>query len=172
VQAYLREYETIYVLRPDVDEVATRRLIERFRTAINDGGGKCIQVSNWGRKKLAHLVKKFNKGIYIRLRYLATPGFVGELERNLRIAEEVIKYHSVKLAEKVDPTSREVLADEEAPPERVYEGREDFGGGRRGDHDEGDDDDRPRRRRRDEDEDVSFEEEPMADKGDDDEEKE
>jgi small subunit ribosomal protein S6 len=136
----LREYETIFLIRPDLAEDLVDKIVERMRGIVQRDGGKVIKVENWGKKKTAYEVKKHLRAIFIRFDYLGGPGAVAEFERNLRMTDDVLKYQSVKLAEAVDPATRAVEPDVKLPgdpetPERMGREPEGFGaaefGGRR-----------------------------------------
>ncbi len=101
-----REYETIYILRPDSTTDVIAQVNQKIRGVIEAGGGTLLKVDNWGKRKLAYEVKKYLKGIYLFFAYLGTAGLPEEVERNLRLSDSVIRYYSVKIAENVDPASR------------------------------------------------------------------
>jgi small subunit ribosomal protein S6 len=100
-----REYETIFILRPDLANDAISAVNTKVRGVVEGGGGKLLKIENWGRRKLAYEVKKQLKGIYLFWRYLGDPGLVEEVERNLRLSDQVIRYYSVKTGENVDVAS-------------------------------------------------------------------
>ncbi len=101
-----RDYETIYILRPDSTTDVIAQVNQKIRGVIEAGGGNLLKVDNWGKRKLAYEVKKQLKGIYLFFSYLGTAGLVEEVERNLRLTDSVIRYYSVKIAENVDPAAR------------------------------------------------------------------
>jgi small subunit ribosomal protein S6 len=109
-----REYETIYILRPDSTTDVIAQVNQKIRGIIEAGGGTILKVDNWGKRKLAYEVKKQLKGIYLFFSYLGTAGLVEEVERNLRLTDSVIRYYSVKIAENVDPAARTTEFTEEA----------------------------------------------------------
>jgi small subunit ribosomal protein S6 len=120
----LREYETIFLIRPDLAEDLVDKIVERMRGIVHREGGKVIKVENWGKKKVAYEVKKNLRAIFIRFLYLGTTKMVAEFERNLRMTDDVLKYQSVKIADDVDPSTRQVEADVKLPgdpemPERA-----------------------------------------------------
>jgi len=92
-----REYETIFILRPDTANDGVAQVNGRLRTIVDQMGGKVLKLDNWGKRKLAYEVRKQLKGIYLYWRYLATSGTVEELERNLRMLDSVIRYYTVKV---------------------------------------------------------------------------
>jgi small subunit ribosomal protein S6 len=108
-----REYETIFILRPDLANDAISAVNAKVRGVVEAGGGRLLKVENWGRRKLAYEVKKQLKGIYLFWRYLGDPGLVEEVERNLRLSDQVIRYYSVKVGDNVDAaTSTTEVTDE------------------------------------------------------------
>jgi small subunit ribosomal protein S6 len=108
-----REYETIFILRPDLATDAISAVNTKVRGLVEGNGGKLLKIENWGRRKLAYEVKKQLKGIYLFWRYLGDPGLVEEVERNLRLSDQVIRYYSVKVANNVDvATSTTDVTDE------------------------------------------------------------
>ena len=128
----LREYETIFLVRPDLAEDLVDKIVERMRGIVQRDGGKVIKVENWGKKKTAYEVKKHLRAIFIRFDYLGGTGAVAEFERNLRMTDDVLKYQSVKLADDVDPATRQVEPDVKLPgdpevPERAAREPEPFG---------------------------------------------
>ena len=109
-----REYETIYILRPDSTSDVIAQVNQKVRGVIEAGGGTLLKVDNWGKRKLAYEVKKQLKGIYLFFAYLGQAGLLEEVERNLRLTDSVIRYYSVKIAENVDPAARTSEFTEEA----------------------------------------------------------
>lgn len=108
-----REYETIFIVRPDLANEAIAAVNAKIKGVLDAGGGKLLKIDNWGRRKLAYEVKKQLKGIYLFWRYLGDPGLVEEVERNLRLSDQVIRYYSVKVADNVDvATSTTEVTDE------------------------------------------------------------
>jgi len=107
-----REYETIYILRPNTPNEGVAEVNTRIRGIIENMGGKIIKVDNWGKRRLAYEVAKERKGIYLYWQYLATPGVVEETERNLRMLDSVIRYLSVKVDENIDVSARPSEIDE------------------------------------------------------------
>jgi small subunit ribosomal protein S6 len=103
---FAREYELIYVIRPDVADEDTDKLVEKTSGIITDAGGSILQVDVWGKRKLAYEIQKFNKGHFTRLHFLADPTAVAELERILRIDDTTLRFLTVKLSDRVDVEAR------------------------------------------------------------------
>ena len=108
-----REYETIFILRPDTNQEGITLVNTRVRSVIDQMGGKIMKLDNWGKRKLAYEIKKQLKGIYLYWQFLGSTGLVEEIERNLRMLDSVIRYYTVKVDEDVDPNSRPSAVDEE-----------------------------------------------------------
>jgi small subunit ribosomal protein S6 len=101
-----REYETIYILRPNTSNDGVADVNSRIKGIIENMGGKILKVDNWGKRRLAYEVAKERKGIYLYWLYLAQPGVVEETERNLRMLDSVIRYLTVKVDENIDVSAR------------------------------------------------------------------
>lgn len=106
-----REYETVFLMKPDLGDDAVDRIKERVRGIVDRDGGKMIRFTIWGKKKLAYPIQKQNRAIYVHAHYLGGPTLVAEIERNLRIVDEVTRYISSRIADDIDPTTRETLED-------------------------------------------------------------
>ncbi|WNG56251.1 30S ribosomal protein S6 [Archangium gephyra] len=107
----LREYETIFLVKPDLTDDNVDKLKERVRGIVGREGGKVLRFTVWGKKKTAFPIAKQPRAIYVHASYLGGTGVVAELERNLRNYDEVTRFLSTKLADEVDPESRPVLDD-------------------------------------------------------------
>jgi small subunit ribosomal protein S6 len=94
-----RVYEVMFIVRPDVAEEDTDKLIVGFTATVTAGGGVVKSVEKMGRRKLAYLVRKFNDGNYVLLTIEADGAGVLELERRLRVTEPVIKFITVRIDE-------------------------------------------------------------------------
>jgi small subunit ribosomal protein S6 len=98
----MRRYESVIILDPDLPDDDIRAFTDRYTELIRSYGGDIIKVDDWGLKKLAYLVKKREKGRYVFFDYGGVPALIEEIERQLKISEEVIKFLSVKLDEDFD----------------------------------------------------------------------
>ncbi|HEY0193206.1 MAG TPA: 30S ribosomal protein S6 [Kofleriaceae bacterium] len=107
-----REYETVYILRPNTPNEGVSEVNTRIRGIIEGMGGKILKIDNWGKRRLAYEVAKERKGIYLYWQYLANPGVVEETERNLRMLDSVIRYLTIKVDEDVDTGARPTEIDD------------------------------------------------------------
>ena len=109
---WAREYETIYILRPDVEKAKAEQIIERLKEVISRLDGTLTKLDNWGKRKLAYPIEKKTRGIFVYLKYVGYNDLVAELERNLRLLDDVVRFQTVLLAEDIDPASVTVDPDE------------------------------------------------------------
>jgi len=120
---HAKEYETIYILRADVDSEAAERIQARVSDALEREHGKLVKVESWGRRKLAYPVRKQRKGVYVYLKYVGGGGLVAEVERNLKLQDAVVKYMTVQTSDEVDLAALQIDPEEiklgkiELPPE-------------------------------------------------------
>lgn len=96
-----REYETIFILKPGVTRESSESISTRVADVVARGGGKLTRVENWGRRRLAYPIAKEKRGVYVYVKYIGRGGLVSELERNLRMVDDVIKYQTVKVRDEV-----------------------------------------------------------------------
>jgi small subunit ribosomal protein S6 len=94
-----RVYEVMFIVRPDAAEEDVDKLIAGFSASVTGGGGAVKSVEKMGRRKLAYTVRKFNDGNYVLLTVEAGGAVVLELERRLRVTEQVIKFLTVRIDE-------------------------------------------------------------------------
>jgi small subunit ribosomal protein S6 len=109
---WAREYETIYILRPDVDAEIQEKVVDRAQDVIGRLGGTLTKLDNWGKRKLAYPIQKNSRGIFVYLKYVGFSDLVAELERNLGLVDEVVRFQTVLLRENVDPGSVSVDPEE------------------------------------------------------------
>lgn len=94
-----RTYEIMFIVRPDVEEAELDKLIEGFSANVTNGGGEIKSVEKMGRRRLAYTVRKFNDGFYVLLNVAAAGSLITEIERRLRVSEQVIKFITVRMDE-------------------------------------------------------------------------
>lgn len=93
-------YETLVLLRPELPEAQLRETMDRSKRLIEGQQGVVAETQDWGVRELAYPVVKNNRGYYFLLRYDANPEVVWEFERTLKIADEVLRFVSVRQIEK------------------------------------------------------------------------
>ncbi len=99
----MKRYETIYIVNPNLDADSIKEVITKFSEQIKKLKGYIVKVNEWGKRRLAYEVKRFDKGYYVMLDFCGLPGVVKELERGLKLDDRVLKYLTVKVGDDVDP---------------------------------------------------------------------
>ena len=117
----MRRYETVYILRPDLGEAQIKETAKRFEAIIASGGGELIESDEWGIRELTYNIKRERRGYYIRLDYVAPSPVVNEVERNLKLADNVLRYLSVLVSPEADAAS--LRSEIEARDRRIAEAR-------------------------------------------------
>jgi len=92
-------YELVYIVRPDVASSQTESTAKKFEEVITSKGGKMIKTEQWGLKTLAYRVNKHRKGYYTMLGFEGTGAIVAEVERQMRISDDVIRFLTVNVEE-------------------------------------------------------------------------
>lgn len=91
----MNKYESVIIIRPNIDEEGIKGLIQKFTDLVN-ANGKMETVEELGKRKLAYEIKKFKEGYYIVFNFESKPEAIKELERIYRITAEVIKFIVVR----------------------------------------------------------------------------
>ena len=94
-----RTYEIMFILRPDIEEAEIDKIVETFTGYVTQGGGAIRQTEKMGRRRLAYTVRRFNDGFYILLIVESPASLIHEIERRLRVSEQVIKFITVRTDE-------------------------------------------------------------------------
>jgi len=133
-------YESVFIVRQDVTSAQVEGLTEHFAGIIAAQGGNVTKKEPWGLRSLAYKIKKNRKGHYVLLNIDAPPAALQEMERNMRIHEDVLRYLSVRV-EALEEGPSSILVNKG----RDREGRDrDFRDGPRRDREGRDRDDRLR----------------------------
>ncbi len=140
-------YEHIYLARQDISAQQVEALTEQFKTVIESLGGKVEKVEYWGVKSLAYRIKKNRKAHFSLLNIDAPPAALTELERQLGINEDIIRFLTVRV-EALEPNQSVMLRKRDDDDRGDRPDRGDRGRGPRPDR--GDRGDRGPRRPRDE----------------------
>src|SRR5438067_13933551 len=94
-----RTYELMFIVRPDMTEEDQDKLISTLETAVTSSGGKGKSMEKMGKRRLAYAVRRFHDGMNMLLTFEGSGGLVHELERRLRVSEQVMKFRSVRINE-------------------------------------------------------------------------
>lgn len=91
----MRKYEIMFIVKP-MEEEATNAVIAKFETLIANNGGTVEKVDRWGKKRLAYEIKDFSEGFYCLVYFTGESNTVFELERVMKITDEILKFMIVK----------------------------------------------------------------------------
>ncbi len=116
----MRPYETMFVLKPDLEEEQLNSLIERSSQVITTQGGTIDNVDRWGKRRLAYEVEGFREGYYVIIRFQGGPALASELDRTFRITDEVMR-HVILRADNVTPRAPERRDEPRLPEPRATE---------------------------------------------------
>ncbi len=94
-----RKYEVMYILRPDIAEEEIEKMTASLEATVTKGGGAVLSSEKMGARKLAYTVRKFNDGLYMLMTITAGGDLIAEVERRLRVTEQVIKFITVRMDE-------------------------------------------------------------------------
>ena len=93
----LRDYELVLIINTEVGEEKFEAIIGNVSQFITGKGGAMGNIERWGKRKLAYPIKHFTEGNYVLARFKMKPALSRELQANLEIAEEVLRYLLVRL---------------------------------------------------------------------------
>ena len=91
----MRNYEMIFIVRPDVADEDVQKLITQMESVVASAGGKVDKVEKMGRRRLAYRVARQREGFYVLFYVQGTGDTVKEFERRLKVTDTVIKYLTV-----------------------------------------------------------------------------
>lgn len=95
----MRKYETVYVIRPDLDEEKTLETVEKYKSLIENNGGEVTNIDKWGKRRLAYEIDDFREGVYIVKKFSAESKVAGELDRVFKISDEILRHIIIREGE-------------------------------------------------------------------------
>jgi small subunit ribosomal protein S6 len=110
------DYETLTVLHPDLGEAGAKEQLEKLRAILESGGAEIKKTDEWGLRELAYPIQKQHRGIYVLIEYKSEPRTVWELERQLKLSDQILRFVSVRQIHK-----------KALPPRRPRSDREEHG---------------------------------------------
>ncbi len=106
-------YENLVIFEPSLDDKAVDESVERIKGLIVKKGGEILKTENWGQKKLAYVLKKQKKGIYVLLIFKALPNTIAELEKFYKVFDPLLKFLVIKLTKKQIEVFLAAMSEEE-----------------------------------------------------------
>jgi len=102
----MREYEIIYLLKPDLPADATKALLEKVAEIVQKLKGHVLVKVDWGKRRLAYRIEKVKQAQYFYMLFLDEGTAVAEIERVLKYDDRVLRFLTVKLKDKVNVADR------------------------------------------------------------------
>ncbi len=138
-------YELVFITPDAFPDQSVRELTEKVQGLIEKGGGKMIRTDYWGRRTLAYEIQRNRRGYYVLLVFAGPGSMIAEIERNLKINENIIRFLTIKVEDGIDLDAVQPEPSQPAPADlfgerstrRDTSGADDTAESRRG----GDDDD-------------------------------
>jgi len=114
----MRVYEELFIVKPDTPEEEVDGFVEQIQHVITNGKGTVDKTDKWGTRKLAYRVQKYNEGIYVLIQFTSSPELVKEVERRMRVSDQVIKFITVRIDEKLKKIAKRKKAREKRAARR------------------------------------------------------
>jgi len=92
----LREYELVYILMPDLTEDGVKKINDKMKVILEKNRADKVDLKDLGKKFLSYRINKQTKGHYFELQFTSSGLVIEELERNLRLTEQVLRFLTVK----------------------------------------------------------------------------
>ena len=117
----MTEYEILLLLDPELSDEKQTEIVARVSTLVEQGGGTFERHDPWGRRKLAYPIDKKEDGIYHLLTLAATPETLDELNRVLKIDDDVLRHMATRRHEggPAEPVAAGVAIGDDAPAQPV-----------------------------------------------------
>jgi small subunit ribosomal protein S6 len=98
----MRHFETLYILNPELGDEDYKAVVAKHKDLIEKEKGIIIKLEEWGKRRLAYELKKFDQGFYVLMDYCGEAGITAELTRALKLDDKVLKYQTIKLGDNVN----------------------------------------------------------------------
>ncbi|MCL6452839.1 MAG: 30S ribosomal protein S6 [Alicyclobacillus sp.] len=95
----MRQYETMYILNPELEAEQTSELVSKYQSLVTEHGGEINQLEEMGKRRLAYEIDHHRDGYYVLMQYSAATDFTPELERQMRIDDNVLRFITVRIGE-------------------------------------------------------------------------
>jgi len=109
-----RDYELGFIVNPEVSEEQTGALLGRLEQIVTNHDGQVVRVNQWGRRRMAYPIEHHRDGFYIFIDMILTPETVFELDRTLKVTEEVLRHMIIRRDPKAVQKEREEREEREA----------------------------------------------------------
>lgn len=92
----MRPYELMFIVKPELDDEAVDALMQRVQEIVASQGGAVSEMKRWGKRRLAYEIKDYRDGLYILSKFEADSPAVDELDRQLKLTDEVLRFAIMK----------------------------------------------------------------------------
>jgi len=95
----MRDYEIMYIIRPDIEEEAQTSLIERFNSILTDNGAEIDKVDEMGKRRFAYEINNYRDGFYIVINFKGDENAVNEFDRQAKFSDDILRHMVVRVDE-------------------------------------------------------------------------
>lgn len=92
----MRNYEIMYIIRPNIEEEARTALMERFNNILTDNGAEVEKVDEKGKKRLAYEINDFRDGYYVVIKFKGDDKAINEFDRQAKFTDDIIRHMAVR----------------------------------------------------------------------------
>ena len=96
----MRNYECMFILKPEMEEEAIQQAVDKYSAIVTDGKGEVVSVDKWGKRRLAYEIKDLMEGYYVLITFKSEPAVAKELDRVMKISEDMLRFMIIHLDEK------------------------------------------------------------------------
>lgn len=109
----MRNYELMILFDPNLQEEDKKTLLEKIRETITANQGKVTKIDQWGKRKLAYQIKKFQEAFYVIIDFNLEPVNIANLENSIKFEEKIIRYLLILGSEKVSVPREQAAKEKE-----------------------------------------------------------
>ena len=95
----MKKYEAFYIVSPAHDDAEVQKIADKFKGIVEDQGGSVESAAKWDKRKLAFEIKGFKEGNYILMNFSADSKVPAELNRLMRISDDVVRHRIYQIEE-------------------------------------------------------------------------
>ncbi|RCW64558.1 30S ribosomal protein S6 [Saliterribacillus persicus] len=92
----MRNYEIMYIIRPDIEEDAQTALVERFNAYLSDNGAEIVKVDEKGKKRLAYEINDYRDGYYVLINFKGDEKAINEFDRQAKFSDDIIRHIAIR----------------------------------------------------------------------------
>ena len=90
----------MFILKPDMEEEVIQQAIDKYAAIITDGQGEVVSIDKWGKRRLAYEIKDLHDGYYVLVTFKSEPAVVVELDRVMKISDDMLRFMIINKDEK------------------------------------------------------------------------